>query len=632
MLEAIRERSQSWIAKLILALITVPFALWGVDSYLRQAGSNVAVAKVNGDSITVQQFGKSLQDLRDNMKEKADAGFMENPEVRRAVLDKLINKQLLAEEVRRSGYVISDEQLSKIIIAMPEFQKDGQFSQDMYDKILAANGMTPSRFESVIRGELLTQQVRDSVSGLAFVPHIVPENAIRIQHQVREVSVASFRPDDYLDQAKVDPAELKTYYDKHQAEFRIPEQVKLDFVAFSANSLITSMQVSDDEAKKYYEENATKFQGDEERRASHILIAFGANKDAAAKAAAKKKVAEVLAEVKKSPEKFDALARKYSQDPGSAEKGGDLGSIKRGLMVKPFEDAVFSMSPGSISEPVETEFGYHIIKLTEVKGAAQSLEQVRGQIRAELMYQKAIAKFAEAAEAFSNTVYEQSSSLEPAAKAHNLQVQKSDWMSREDAAKFFKSDKLANAVFSDEVRKEKRNTEAVEVSPNTLVAARVVETRPASFKPFDEVKAAIADKLKHMQAGKLASQQGEKTLAELKKGGDVAHLNWTTPVRIDRQNPQGLAEGVMKQSFRIDASKLPAYVGGSSMDGGYVLIRVSAVEDGSQTLDADGKKAANAEYTTLLGAEYLAAYVKSLRDRATIKINPDLVNARSSQQ
>jgi peptidyl-prolyl cis-trans isomerase D len=632
MLEAIRARSQSWIAKLILALITVPFALWGVDSYLRQAGSSVAVAKVNGDSITVQQFSKSLQDLRDNMKEKADAGFMENPEVRKAVLDKLINKQLLAEEVKRGGYVISDEQLSKIIIAMPEFQQDGRFSQDMYDKILAANGMTPSRFESVIRSELLTQQVRDSITSLAFVPQIVPQNAIRIQNQVREVSVASFRPDDYLNQAKVEPVEVKSYYDKHQDEFRIPEQVKLDFVAFSANSLITSMQVSDDEVKKFYEENASQFQGDEQRRASHILIAFGASKDAAAKAAAKKKVEEVLAEVKKSPEHFDALAKKYSQDPGSAEKGGDLGPIKRGLMVKPFEDAVFSMSPGSISEPVETDFGYHIIKLTEVMGAAQSLEQVRGKIRAELMYQKALAKFAEVAETFSNTVYEQSSSLEPAAKAQNLQVQKSDWLSKEDAAKFFKNDKLANAVFSDEVRKEKRNTEAVEVSPNTLVAARVVETRPASFKPFDDVKVAIEDKLKHMQASKLASKQGEKVLAELKKGGEVASLSWTTPVKIDRQNPQGLAEGVMKQSFRIDASKLPAFIGGSSMDGGYVLIRVSAVEDGSQTLDAEGKKAANAEYNTLLAAEYLAAYVKSLRDRANIKINQDLVNAKNSQQ
>lgn len=631
MLEAIRERSQSWIAKLILALITIPFALWGVDSYLRDAGSNVAIAKVNGEAVTVQQFSKSLQDLRDSMKE-ADAGFMENPEVRSALLDKLINARLLAAEVKRGGYAISDEQLSKLIVTMPEFQKDGQFSQDTYDKILAANGLTPSRFESLMRGDLLTQQVRDSITRLAFTPHAVAENALRTQQQLREVSVYAFRPDDFLSQAKVEPAELKTYYDKHQDEFRVPEQVKFEFVVLSANSLIASMQVEDAEAKKFYEDNAAKFQGDEERRASHILIAFGASKDEAAKAAAKQKVQDVLAEVRKSPEKFEALARKYSQDPGSAANGGDLGSIKRGLMVKPFEDAVFGMAPGSISNPVETEFGYHIIKLTEVKGAAQSFDQVRGQIRAELMYQKALAKFAEAAETFSNTVYEQSASLEPAAKEHHLPIQKSDWMSREDAAKFFKNDKLATAIFSDEVRKEKRNTEAVEVTPNTLAAARVVEARPASMKPFDEVKAGIEDKLLRMQAAKLAMQQGEKLLADLKKDADAASVGWTTPVKIDRQNPQGLSDGVMQQAFRMDASKLPAYVGATGKDGGYILIRLTAVEDGLQKLDADSRKAANAEYTAALGAEYLATYMRALREHAEIEINQDLLYAKSGQQ
>ncbi len=631
MLEAIRERSQSWIAKLILALITVPFALWGVDSYLHQAGSNVAVAKVNGDSITVQQFGKSLQEMRDSMQDKAAPNFTDNPEVRATVLDKLVNTRLLAAEVKRGGYAISDEQLSKLVVTLPEFQKNGQFSQEMYDKILAANGLTPSRFEAVMRSELLGQQVRDSISRLAFAPHAVMDNALRVQRQMREVSVYSYRPDDFLAQAKAEPAELKAYYDKHPDEFRVPEQVKIDFVVFSANSLIASMHVSDEEAKKYYDENASKFQGDEERRASHILIAFGANKDAAAKAAAKKKAEEVWAEAKKSPDKFDVLAKKYSQDPGSAANGGDLGPIKRGLMVKPFEDAVFSMAPGSISEPIATEFGYHIIKLTEVKGAAQTFDQVRGQIRAELMYQKALAKFADAAETFSNSVYEQSDSLEPAAKEQGLQVQKSGWMSREDTAKFFKNDKIAAAIFSDEVRKDKRNTEAVEAAPNTLVAARVTEARPSSMKPFEEVQAGIEDKLKHQKAAELAKAEGEKTLASLKKGGDASAIGWTTPVKIDRQNPQGLTEGVVKQAFRMDASKLPAYVGAAGKDGGYVLIRLAAVEDGLQKLDPESKKAAENEYKTALGAEYLLTYMRSLRTHADIKVNQDLLNAKNQQ-
>lgn len=632
MLEAIRERQQSWIAKLILALITVPFALWGVDSYLKQAGSSVAVAEVNGSAITVQQFGKALQNLRDSMKDNADPNFLENPEVRHAVLDKLINARLLATEVKRGGYMISDEQLSKIIVTMPEFQKDGQFSQELYDQILTANGMTPSRFESSMRGDLLTQQVRDSISGLAFVPHAVPEHSMQVQKQLREVSTATIRADEYLPQAKVDPADVKAYYDKHQDEFRIPEQVKIEFVVLSAGNLVAAQQVTDEEAKKFYEENSSKFQGDEERRASHILIAFGAGKDDAAKAAAKKKVQEVLAEIKKSPAKFDELAKKYSQDPGSAANGGDLGPIKRGVMVKPFEEAVFGMSPGSVSEPIETEFGYHIIKLTGVTGAAQGFDQAKVQIRAELMYQKALAKFAEVAESFSNTVYEQSSSLEPAAQAQHLFVQKSDWLSQADVAKFFKdSQKIAASVFSDEVRKDKRNTEVVEIAANTLAAARVFDARPSSIKPFETVKAAIEDSLKHVQAAKLAGQQGEKVLAELKKGGDGATLGWTTPVLADRKNAQGLTDGVLQQAFRMDVSKLPAYVGAAAKDGGYVLIRVSTVEDGMKDIDAEGKKAANAEYTAYLAGEYLASYLKSLREKAKITINQQLVNAKSAQ-
>lgn len=631
MLEAIRERSQSWIAKLILAMITVPFALWGVDSYLRQAGSNVSVAKVNGDTITVQQFTKAMQDFRDSM-EKPDPNLMDNPEVRNSILDKLINNKLLSEEVRKGGYTVSDEQLSKMIVTLPEFQKDGKFSQDQYDKVLAQNGLTPSRFEALMRSDLLTQQVRNSISRLAFIPKTEAESALRVQHQLREVSVYSYRPDDFLSQVKIDPVEVKAYYDKHPEEFRVPEQVKLDFVVFSANAMITSMRVGDEEAKKFYEENAAKFQGDEERRASHILVTFGGKKDAAAKAEAKKKIDEILTEVKKSPEKFAELAKKYSQDPGSAVNGGDLGFVKRGLMVKPFEDALFGMSPGSISGPIETEFGYHIIKLNEVKGAAQSFDQVKGQIRAELMYQKALAKFSETADNFSNEVYEQSNTLDGAAKDYGVQVQKSDWLSRDDAAKFFKSDKLANEIFSDEVRKDKRNTEAVEVSPNTLVAARVTDARPASVKSFEEVQAGIEDKLKHQQAAKLATQQGEKSLAELKKGGNGGDISWTTPVKIDRQNPQGLTDSVMKQAFRMDASKLPAYVGAAGKDGGYVLIRLTAVEDGSKQLDADAKKTAATEYEAALASEYLTTFMKSLRGHASIKVNQDLMAARNPQQ
>lgn len=631
MLESIRKHSQSWIAKVILVLITVPFALFGVDSYLKNAGSGAEVAKINGEPITVQEFGKALQDARSNLKDKTDPAMLDQPEFRSALLDKLINQHLLRAEIKRGGYIVSDEQLSKLVVSLPEFQKNGQFSQEVYDQALAANKFTPNRFEEMMRHDLLLQQVRDGITSTAFTSKVAQDTALQARSQLREVSVATLHSADFLTQAKITAEEIKTYYDKHQDEFRVPEQVRIEYVAFSNNNLIATMTVSDEEAKDYYQQNAAKFQGDEERHASHILITFGGKTDAAAKAAAKEKALKVLAEVKKSPKQFEALAKKYSQDPGSAEKGGDLGAVKRGLMVKPFEEAVFSMAPGSISDLVETEFGYHIIKLTEVKGGTPAFEDARSQIRAELMFQKSQLKFAEEAEKFSNTVYEQSSSLKPAADAHQLQVQQSGWMSRQDVAKFFKdNEKIASAVFSDEVKKDKRNTEAVEIAPNTLVAARVTESRPSSKKPFDEVKSGIESNLQLLQASKLTHEQGAESVASLNQGHEDAKLEWTSPVKIDRNNLQGLSEGVMMKAFQADANKLPAYVGAAAKDGGYVLIRVTKLEDGFQQMDAAAKEAQATEYQAALREEYLQAYMKTLRASAKIHINQELLKRKDN--
>lgn len=626
MLEAIRERSQSWIAKLILILITVPFAIFGVDSYLRDAGSKAAVAEINNEPITIQEFGKSLQETRANLEGKADANFMNDPQVRTAVLDKLINMRLLRAEIKRGGYTVTDEQLSKLIVTMPEFQKKGQFSQETYDKLLAANGLTPNNFEARMRDDLLVQQVREGIAGMAFAPEAVTNTALRARHQLREVSVATILAEDLFDAEMADATAVQAYYDKNKSEFGIPEQVQLEFVALSTANLMSNIQITDDEIRKFYQENVSRFQGDEERHASHILIIFGGKTDAVAKAAAKKKALEVLSEVKKSPEKFDVLAKKYSQDPGSAENGGDLGAVKRGVMVKPFEEAVFGMAPGSVSDLVETDFGYHIIKLTEVKGSAPTLEEAKNQIRGELLNQKASASFAEAAEVFSNTVYEQSTSLAPAAQAHHLEIQKSSWMSREDVIKFFKNnEKIANAIFSDAVRKEKRNTEAVEIAPNTLVAARVVDSRAPSIKLFAEVKVDIEKKLRQLQAAKKAAQQGDLALQSLKQGKEVGTLTWSSPVQVSRNDAQGLTDSVVAKAFQMIADKLPAYAGAISKNGSYVLIRVTAIEDGLLKLDNNVKDKSLAEYNTLLSAEYLAAYLKSLKTAAKITIHRDLL-------
>lgn len=625
MLDAIRNHTQGWLAKAILALITIPFALFGIDSYFNDAGSNVAIAKVNGEKISIQEYGNAIDNVRNRLQsegQKVDAALLESAELKQSVLDGLITRRLVNEEIQKSKFKISNEQLSTYILGMPEFQQDGKFSEDLYQKTLAQNKLTVSKFENDRRNELLTQQAREGLSLLVSVPKGVAEHALKFAYQQREVSFAEIKTAQFVSETNVTPAQVKAYYDQHKDKFKVPEQVKLEFALLSAAGLVAQMQVTDAEVKQFYDENATKFQGDEQRQASHILIGFGVNATAEEKAAAKDKAAEILMQLKKQPSRFEELAMKNSQDPGSATKGGDLGSFGRGAMVKPFEDTVFAMKVDQISNLVESEFGYHIIKLNGITGQSSSFESMKPQIKGELLFQKAQAKFAELADDFSNIVYEQSGSLKPAAEKFGLQVQTSPWMSREEGAKFFKNDKLMSLVFADDVLKEKRNSEAVEVSPNNLVSARVLEYKPAAPRSFEEVKGGIEALLKLEQATKMTAKKGLDTLNKLKSGIAADDLEWIPSVTVDRKNAQGLTEPVMQQAFKIDTSKLPAYAGYMDGNKAYTIVQVISIDS---EINADVKQAANDEFQAAVAAEYMSAYGKSLKAKSDVVVNRKLL-------
>ncbi len=628
MLEAIRERTKGWLAKVILALITIPFALFGIDQYLQGAGSNVPIAKVDGDAITVQEFGNALQNLRNRLQSEGqtDLTILDRPELRQSVLDKLINDRLLSVEVKRANFSISDEQLSQYITSMPEFSVDGKFSEELYYQLLTQNRLTLKDFESSIRQDLKAQQAREGFASLAYVPDSLVEQTLKAELQEREVSVAEIKTADYLSEVSIEAAQVQEYYEKNKDRFQVPEQVQLEFVLMSANTLLPTMQVTEDEVKRFFDDNADQFQGDEERRASHILIGFGLSPTPAAKEDARSKAEQILEEVKKNPEQFAEQARKHSQDPGSAQNGGDLGMFGRGVMVKSFDDAVFSMTPGAISDLVESEFGYHIIKLTEISGEAVSLASVAPQIRGELIYQKALAKFTENAEDFSNIVYEQSTSLEPAAKAFGLDIQKTPWMSREDVARVFKSDRMRDLVFSEEALKDGRNTEAVEVAPNSLMVARVAEYKPAAPRTFEEVKSGIEEFLRVEAAAKIAIAKGEAALADLRAGKEAKDLDWIPPVVVDRKNAQGLTDLTMSNAFKIKTDTLPAYAGVADTNKGYLLIKVSGV-NANLPEDENDRQAAKIEMQAALAAEYVDAYLKALRAKGNVSVNQQLMQS-----
>lgn len=616
MLEIIRERAQGVIVKIILGLITIPFALWGVDSYIRGGDKVDIVAEVDGQNITSQEFSRTLKEQQERMRgamgERYDPAMLDSPEVRQSVLDGLVQQRLLVTEANRVGFNLPDTLLASIIAEIPEFQQDGKFSQARYESMIRAQDMTPAIFENRLRQNLVIQQLFEGLSHGVAVPRASEEMVARLAEQQREISQAMLTPEQYMIQLKVDPADVKAYYEKHREEFLVPEQARLDYVVLSADELQQQMLVSDEEIKKYFDEHSAQYNEPEQRRASHILIAERTQAE------------QILKEIKQNPAKFEDLAKQYSKDPGSAAKGGDLGFFARGAMVKPFEDAAFGMKGGEISGLVQSDFGFHIIKLTAIRhGEARAFDAVRGEIAQELKKQKAVKKFVELAETFSNTVYEQPESLNPVADALKLKIQSSPWISKKgtDTA-LLKHPKLLQAVFSEDALKLKRNTEAVEVAPNTLVAARVAEYKAASYKPFEELSTELAKRLLREQGNAMAVKQGKDALAGLQKGDAVADLKWGATILINRENASSMGKDALNRIFRADAGKLPAYTGIENPKGGYLLIKVSkVVEPGA--IDPAKKKSYANQLRQALAQEYSSAYLASLKQKADISIKKE---------
>jgi len=627
MLDKFRSYAQTKAAQVILALVLIPFALFGIDSYLNQAGNNLSIAKVDGYKIALPEYNRAIENVRNRMMsegKKVDPAMFDSFEFKESVVDGLITKQLINNDIKKSQFKITDQQLSQYIIGMPDFQKDGKFSQELYDKVLQNNQLNPKKFEESIRNDLLIQQVRDGLQKLTFIPPNNLTETLKATSQQREVTVAEFKTKEYMAKANISEKDMQAFYEQNKSKFLAPEQVKAEFVVFSLTSILPSITVSEDEVKAFYKTNADKYQNQQQREASHILIAASKNAAPAEKAKAKAKAEDVLGQIKKNPKQFEELATKYSQDPESAKKGGDLGAFGRGMMVKPFDDAVFSMKVNEISGIVESDFGYHIIKLTKVIGEGGGFDAIKPQIKAELIYQKAQDKYAALAEDFSNKVYEQSSSLDVVSKKFNLPIQKTDWISRNESDKFFKNEALMNALYSKESIKDRRNTEAIEVTPNNLISARVVDYKAQSTRPFAEVKKSIEDYLKFEAAKKLVATEGE---AALKSVADASRkIDWQATVLVDRKNTKGLSQAVTNHAYKMPTDKLPSYSGFVDGNNGYVIVKVSKVAFPNDD-NEENKKEFASSYTEALSSEYLSAYLKGLKAKSSVSVNQKFFEA-----
>ena len=613
--------------KIVLGVTTVPFLLFGVDSYLNNYSNNLTVATVNKDKITLPEYNRAIENVRNRMTsegKKIDPAMFDSFEFKESVVDGIITKHLLNNDIKKSKFKITDQQLSQYILGMPDFQKDGKFSQELYDKVLQNNQLTPKKFEESIRNDLLIQQVRDGLQKLTFIPPNNLAETLKATSQQREVSVAEFKTKEYMVKATIAEKDMQSFYDQNKSKFLAPEQVKAEFVVFSLSSILPSINVSEDEVKAFYKANADKYQNQQQREASHILIVASKNAPPVDKAKAKAKAEDILSQIKKNPKQFEELATKYSQDPESAKKGGELGVFGRGMMVKPFDDAVFSMKINEVSGIVESDFGYHIIKLTKIIGEGGGFDAMKPQLKAELIYQKGQEKFAALTEEFSNKVYEQSSSLDAVSKKFNLPIQKTDWISRNDSDKFFKNEALMNALYTKESIKDHRNTEAIEVTPNNLISARVVDYKAQSTKPFVDVKKNIEDYLKFETAKKTVASEGESAL---KSVTDVSRkIDWQPAVLVDRKNTKGLSEAVINQAYKMPTDKLPSYSGFIDGNNGYIIVKVNKVAFPNDN-NEENKKAFATEYAEALSAEYLTAYLKGLKAKANVSVNQKFFEA-----
>lgn len=617
MFDFVQEKKR--LVQIVLALIILPFAFWGVDSY-RKSGGAAPLATVNGDKIGQQEFDNALNQQQQRIREMAganfDPAFFDKPEIKLSVLDGLISQHLMGMEASNAGLSLTNEQIGQIIVNIGAFQVDGKFNRQRYEAVLKEKGKTPAGFDAEIHQAVLVQQLSEAYTQNGYAAKVVAENLIRLNEQQRIVAVANLDAATFVKQVKLSDDAIGDYYTKNPQEFQLPERANVEYVVLSIDSLLPQMTVSDDEVKQYYEEHQAEFGTQEQRHAAHILITVGKQASDADKQAAKLKAEKVLQQVKQSPAKFAELAKQFSQDPGSALNGGDLGMFGRGAMVKPFEDSVFSLKVGEVSDLIQTDFGYHIIKLIAVKpGKTQALSEVKNLIVQRLKSQHASDKFAELAEKFNNTVYEQSDSLRPAAELIKAPVQRGVWLSKGQAPAGVWTEKALQAVFSEDALKNKRNTAAVEVAPNTLLAARVTEYKPASERPLTEVSASIQQKLQRIQASELATQQGQKLLEQLRLG-EKASVSWKATQVTTRNQRTGIEPELLQAVFRADASKLPAYVGVSSSNG-YVLARIDAVKD-SATIDENKLGRYEQQIRQLTGEAMLMAYMADVKKRAKI--------------
>ena len=586
MFESIRKHSK--IVMVLLFLLIIPsFVLVGIDSNYFSEKSPV-VARVDGEKINQTDWDNAHRMETDRLRAQSpsiDPKLLDSPQARYATLERLVRDRVLAAAAKDMHLVTSDARLARSLQEIPAIaglkRPDGTLDAEAYRALVGAQGMTPEGFEASVRRDLSVNQVMAGVMGTAFGTDAQVKLALDPLYEQREIQVARFKASDFASQVTVTNEDLQAYYQAHPAQFQQLEQAAVEYVVLDLESVRAGITLNEDDLRTYYKENVDRMAGKEERRASHILINAPKDAPAADREKARARATELLEQVRKAPATFADVAGKVSDDKGSSTAGGDLNFFGRGAMVKPFEDAAFSLKKGEISDVVETDFGYHIIQLTDIKSPRlPSFEELRPTLESELKQQQAQRKFAEVAETFTNSVYEQADSLKPVADKLKLKVQTASGVTRTvvpGAVGPLANPKFLEALFSSDSLQNKRNTEAVEVGPSQLVAGRVVEYTAAKTLPFDEVLARVRELYVAQKAAELSRKEGETKLAAW-KASPTSAAGLGTALQVSREQNQNLPRSVIDAALQAPTDNaLPAWVGVDLGNDGYAVVKVNRV-------------------------------------------------------
>ena len=622
-------RKHTKIMQFLLFLLIFPsFVLFGLEGYNRSQNKGQAVARVDGVDITQAEWDFAHKNEVDRVRESMptlDVELLDTPEARYATLERLVRDRVLAAAATKLKLVTSDAKLARDLQQNPTIaslrKPDGTLDMERYRQLLASQGMTPEMFEAQVRTDLSSRQVLAGISSSGFSSGADANVALNAFLQRRDVQVARFHPADFNAKVVLTDAEIEAFYKQNEALFQAPEQANIEFVVLDLDTIKKTLAINEADLKTYYEQNVTRLSGQEERRASHILISAPKTASAEDRKKARARADELLVAARKAPDSFAELARKNSQDTGSAPNGGDLEFFARGAMVKPFEDAAFAMKKGDISDVVESEFGYHIIRLTDIKAPkVRSFEEMKPQLEADLKKQQAQRKFAEVADAFTNGVYEQSDSLKPVAERLKLEIQTASNVTRTPAPGAtgpLANPKLLNALFGPDAIEKKRNTEAVETAPNQLVAARVVQHTPARTKPLTEVREAVRARLVAERAAELARKEGAAKLAAWQT--NPLSAEFPTALTVSREQTQQMPAKLIDAVLRADSAALPVLVGVDLGAQGYAVARVNKVVAYEPPNEAARRQNLNQYSQLWTGAESLA-YFNELKARLKAEI------------